>query len=133
MTEKFEDNTSFHEEFPFEIVDAAYAMQRSVNQDTVVDKDAELSNKNKKNKIIEKDSQQRTQKTTNTVTAKYKDTSTKTGTSETSRKELLIALFVVIGTVLLALMIAFPEEFFGTLLGIPLVYLWLSGGSKRKR
>lgn len=132
MAKKSKDNTSLHEEFPFEIVDVAYAMQRSVNQDTVVDKDAELSNKNKKNKIIEKDIQQRTQKTTNTVTAKYKDTSTETGTSETSRKELLIALIVVIGTVLLALMIAFPEEFFAIIIGVPLAYAWLFGGSKRK-
>lgn len=47
-------------------------------------------------------------------------------------KTILITIIIVIAVVLLCLMIAFPEEFFAILIGVPLAYVWLFGGNRKK-
>ena len=52
---------------------------------------------------------------------------------KTSRnKNILITIIVIIVVVLICLMIAFPEEFFAILIGVPLAYVWLFGGNGKK-
>lgn len=47
-------------------------------------------------------------------------------------KNILITTIVIIVVVLICLMIAFPEEFFAILIGVPLAYVWLFGGNGKK-
>jgi hypothetical protein len=55
-------------------------------------------------------------------------------TDKTNRnKTIIISIIVVIAIVLICLMIAFPEEFFAILIGVPLAYCWLFAGNGKKR